>query len=396
MNLTAIKKLVDLDLHELRVLIREDFNVPMTEQGTIADATRLDRALPTIELALDKGAEKVILMSHLGRPAVGKFDAQFSLKPVAAYLTKALSLDVGMVPYGELDPITILQRPEKILLLENVRFNDGEKTGDTALAKQYAALADVFVMDAFATSHRREASTSTVAKFAKIACAGPLLVSELEALTAALLQPKRPVLAIVGGSKVSSKIDVLESLLDKVDHLIVGGGIANTLLAASGVKIGQSLYESDWLAKGKALLEKAEKNKVTLPLPQDVVVAKQFSKDASATIKNVADIEDDDMVLDIGPETIQVYKSMIADMNTIIWNGPVGVFEFPAFAAGTKAVASAVANSDAYSLAGGGDTIAAIQQFHLSDNISYISTGGGAFLEFVEGKDLPGVLALAD
>lgn len=382
-------KLSDINLKNQRVLIREDFNVPMKE-GKIADDTRIRAAIPTIEFALNAGAA-VILMSHLGRPTENQFDAQLSLKSVAEKLSALLSRPVKFVP-DWIDGIEI--NPGEIVLCENVRFLPGEKACDENLSKKMAALCDVFVMDAFATAHRAESSTAGVAKFAKQACAGLLLDAELSALSKALKNPEKPVVAIVGGSKVSTKMEVLEHLLDKVNVLIVGGGIANTFLAAADHVVGNSLIEKEWINAAKKLLEKAAQKNVSIPLPIDVVVAKSFSADSSAVVKSINDIKSDEMILDVGPKTAASYADIMKNAKTIVWNGPVGVFEFPAFSAGTKALADAIANSHAFSIAGGGDTLSAIAQFHVQDKISYLSTGGGAFLEFMEGKQLPGVEAL--
>lgn len=386
----SYEKLSEINLHNKRVLIREDFNVPMHD-GKITDDTRLRAALPTIEYALKQNAA-VILMSHLGRPTESVFDAQFSLQPIAEKLSALLSKPVRFIP-DWIDGIKI--NPGEIVLCENVRFLKGEKACDEALSKKMAALCDVFVMDAFATAHRAESSTAGVAKYAKKSCAGLLLDAELTALTKALTHPQKPVVAIVGGSKVSTKMAVLDALLDKVDTLIVGGGIANTLLAAKNFPVGASLIEKDWIDAAKKLLEKAVLKNVAIPLPVDVVVAKTFSADAVAEIKLVDAVSPDDMILDVGPQTAAQYAQIMQQAKTIVWNGPVGVFEFPAFAAGTKALADAIARSEAFSIAGGGDTLSAIAQFGIQDKISYLSTGGGAFLEFMEGKKLPGVEALA-
>lgn len=379
----------DIDIKNKRLLIREDLNVPM-KNGQITNDKRLHAVLPTVQQALIQGAA-VILMSHLGRPKEGQPDEQYSLAPVAKRLSELLKQSVRF----EKDWLEGLDiQPGEVVLVENVRFLKGEKANDSALAEKMAAQCDIFVMDAFATAHRAHASTTGVAKAAKKAYAGPLLLAELEALSKALEKPKKPVVAIVGGAKVSTKLPVLRSLLEKVDVLIVGGGIANTFLLASGYKVGKSLVEDDQLVVAKALLALAEKRGVALPLPTDVRVAKAFSEQASATVKLLADVSDDDMILDVGPKTADSYASLLQQAGTILWNGPVGVFEFPAFAQGTESLAKAIANSKAFSLAGGGDTLAAIDQFGVADKISYISTGGGAFLEFVEGKTLPGVEAL--
>ena len=382
----------DLDLSEQRVLIREDLNVPIKD-GKIVNDARIRAALPSIKLALEKGA-KLILMSHLGRPEEGipiAEQAQFSLAPVAARLTELLeqSVEVMLPSFSEVESSAL--KPGSCVLLENVRTNIGEKSNADELAKYYASLCDVFVMDAFGTAHRAQASTHGVAKFAKVACAGPLLVNELNALDKALKEPVRPMLAIVGGAKVSSKLEVLETLATKVDYLIVGGGIANTFLAAAGYPVGKSLYEEDMLDRAKAIM--AQTN---IPLPKDVATAKEFSESAPAMIKSATDVADDDMILDIGPETIGELLKTIANVKTILWNGPVGVFEFEAFAAGTEAIAKAVAANPGFSIAGGGETITAIEKYQIEQDISYISTGGGAFLEFVQGEKLPAVAILEE
>jgi phosphoglycerate kinase len=375
----------DLDLAGKRVLIREDLNVPVKD-GVVGNDTRIRAALPTIKLALGQGA-KVLVMSHLGRPAEGvavSDQAEFSLAPVAAHLAKLLGAEVHVASLAELEAAQTVDAP--ITLLENVRMNVGEGGNDEALAQQYAALCDVFVMDAFGTAHRAQASTHGVAKFAPVACAGLLLAGELDALQKSLHAPERPMLAIVGGAKVSSKLEVLKSLATKVDHLIVGGGIANTFLAASGINVGKSLCEQDLIPLAQELMAQT-----SIPLPVDVIVAKEFSADAQATTKLVADIADDDMILDIGPQTAAQFAATIAQMRTVIWNGPVGVFEIPQFAGGTQAIAEAVAANAGFSIAGGGETIAAIDAFGVTESISYISTGGGAFLEYVQGEVLPAV-----
>ena len=375
-----------------RVLIREDFNVPVKD-GVVGNDTRLRAALPTIKLALELGAQ-VIVMSHLGRPQEGvpaSDQQEFSLAPVAAHLSTLLGSPV-VLDNSALDNSALgkdapnQQNAASVTLLENVRMNIGEGQNDDALAKHYAALCDVFVMDAFGTAHRAQASTHGVAKFAPIACAGPLLAGELDALQKSLHAPERPMLAIVGGAKVLSKLEVLKSLATKVDHLIVGGGIANTFLAASGINVGKSLCETDLIPLAKELMAQT-----SIPLPIDVVVAKEFSAEAAATTKLVAEISDDDMILDIGPQTAAMFADTIAAMKTIIWNGPVGVFEIPQFAHGTEAIAKAVAANAGFSIAGGGETIAAIDTFGVTKSISYISTGGGAFLEYVQGEVLPAV-----
>ncbi|MBB71683.1 MAG: phosphoglycerate kinase [Legionellales bacterium] len=377
----TILKMTDLDLQGKRVLIREDFNVPL-QDGVITNDARLRAALPTIEAAAKAGA-KVMLMSHLGRPTEGEFDAALSLAPVASRLSELLQQNINLVSDWQ-DGVDI--NDGDIVLLENIRFASGEKANDDSLAQALAAHCDVFVMDAFATAHRAQASTHGVAKFAPTACAGPLLVKELDALHQALSNPAKPMLAIVGGAKVSTKLHVLDSLSDNVDQLIVGGGIANTFLAASGYNVGASLMEADQIEAAKQLL-----TKTSIPLPTDVMVANEFSATAQATIKAIDDVNDDEMILDIGPETARSYAEIIAQAKTILWNGPVGVFEFANFAQGTEIVAKAIAANTGFSIAGGGDTIAAIDQCHIRDKVSYISTGGGAFLEFVEGKPLPAI-----
>ena len=382
----TVLNMTDLDLTNQRVLIREDLNVPVKD-GVVQSDARIVAALPTIRLALEKGAA-VMVCSHLGRPDEGQFSEENSLAPVAAYLSKALGRDVPLVR-DYLNGVAVV--PGDIVLLENVRFNSGEKKNTDELAQQYAALCDVFVMDAFGTAHRAQGSTHGVAKFAKVACAGPLLSAELAALGKALGAPAKPMAAIVAGSKVSTKLDVLTSLSDLCDQLIVGGGIANTFLAAAGFPVGKSLYEADLIDTAKAIAAK-----VSVPLPVDVVVAKAFAADAQATVKAVADVAEDDMILDIGPETAKQFAELLKNSKTILWNGPVGVFEFDQFANGTKVLAQAIAESDAFSIAGGGDTLAAIDKYNVADQISYISTGGGAFLEFVEGKVLPAVAILEE
>ncbi|NLY13401.1 MAG: phosphoglycerate kinase [Gammaproteobacteria bacterium] len=382
----TVLNMTDLDLANQRVLIREDLNVPVKD-GVVQSDARIVAALPTIRLALEKGAA-VMVCSHLGRPEEGQFSEENSLAPVAAYLSQALGREVPLVR-DYLDGVDVA--PGEIVLLENVRFNSGEKKNTDELAKKYAALCDVFVMDAFGTAHRAQGSTHGVAKFAKKACAGPLLSAELAALGKALDAPAKPMAAIVAGSKVSTKLDVLTSLSDICDQLIVGGGIANTFLAAAGFPVGKSLYEAELVDTAKAIAAK-----VSVPLPVDVVVAKAFAADAEATVKAVADVAEDDMILDIGPETAKQFAELLKNSKTILWNGPVGVFEFDQFANGTKVLAQAIAESDAFSIAGGGDTLAAIDKYNVADKISYISTGGGAFLEFVEGKVLPAVAILQE
>ena len=380
----TVLKMTDLDLQGKRVLIREDLNVPVKDGAVKSDA-RILASLPTIKLALEKGAA-VLVCSHLGRPEEGVYSEEDSLKPVADYLSKALGREVPLVK-DYLEGVEV--QPGELVLLENVRFNKGEKKNADELAQKYAALCDVFVMDAFGTAHRAQGSTHGVAKFAKVACAGPLLAAELDALGKALKTPAKPMVAIVAGSKVSTKLDVLTSLADICDQLIVGGGIANTFLAAAGYHVGKSLHEADLLDTAKAIAAK-----VAVPLPVDVVVAKEFAESAEATVKAVADVADDDMILDIGPKTAAMFGEMLKASQTILWNGPVGVFEFDQFGNGTKVLAQAIAQSPAFSIAGGGDTLAAIDKYGVAEQISYISTGGGAFLEFVEGKVLPAVEVL--
>ncbi len=380
----TVLKMTDLDLQGKRVLIREDLNVPVKDGAVKSDA-RILASLPTIKLALEKGAA-VLVCSHLGRPEEGVYSEEDSLKPVADYLSKALGREVPLIK-DYLEGVEV--QPGELVLLENVRFNKGEKKNTDELAQKYAALCDVFVMDAFGTAHRAQGSTHGVAKFAKVACAGPLLAAELDALGKALKTPAKPMVAIVAGSKVSTKLDVLTSLADICDQLIVGGGIANTFLAAAGYNVGKSLREADLLDTAKAIAAK-----VAVPLPVDVVVAKEFAESAEATVKAVADVADDDMILDIGPKTAAMFGEMLKASQTILWNGPVGVFEFDQFGNGTKVLAQAIAQSPAFSIAGGGDTLAAIDKYGVAEQISYISTGGGAFLEFVEGKVLPAVEVL--
>jgi len=381
-----IIKMTSLDLKDKRVLIREDLNVPI-QDGVVSSDARIRAALPTLQAALTAGA-RVLVMSHLGRPEEGKYAEEFSLAPVAKRLSQLLGVPVALKK-DWLSGVEV--RAGEIALLENVRFNPGEKKDSDELARRMAALCDVYVMDAFGTAHRAEASTHGVAKYAPIACAGPLLVNELSALEKALEKPARPLLAIVAGSKVSTKLTVLECLLGKVDRLIVGGGIANTFLAAAGVKVGKSLYEPAMLDICGRLMEQAKQRGIIIPLPTDVVVAKEFSAKAEADVKPVGDVRPDEMILDIGPDSAEAMSGLIASAGTVLWNGPVGVFEFEQFGEGTRTLATAIARSKAFSLAGGGDTLAAIEKYGIEDSISYISTGGGAFLEFVEGKTLPAV-----
>lgn len=381
-----ILRMKDLDLKGKRVLIREDLNVPV-KQGRVASDVRIRASVPTIEAALEMGAA-VMVMSHLGRPTEGQFAEEFSLAPVADHLAGLLDREVRL-ERDWLEGIDL--SAGDVVLCENVRFNVGEKADDEGLARKMAALCDVYVMDAFGTAHRAQASTHGVARYAPVACAGPLLVAELEALAKALDQPARPLVAIVGGSKVSTKLSVLDALADKVDQLIVGGGIANNFLAAQGHPVGKSLYEPDLVPEARALIEKARSRGGEIPVPTDVRVAGEFSENATATVKKAEDVAADDMILDVGPETAARYGDLLRSAGTIVWNGPVGVFEFDAFAEGTRALAEAVADSDGFSIAGGGDTLAALDKFGIADRVSYISTGGGAFLEFLEGKKLPAV-----
>ncbi len=381
-----LKKMTSCELTGKRVLIREDLNVPI-QDGVVTSDARIRAALPTIRLALGKRA-RVMIMSHLGRPKEGEFSEEASLAPVAKRLGELLGVPVPL-KRDWLDGVEVAEG--HAVLLENVRFNKGEKKDSDELARKMAALCDVYVMDAFGTAHRAEASTHGVAKFAPIACAGPLLVNELVALETALEKPARPMIAIVAGSKVSTKLTVLEALLAKVDGLVVGGGIANTFLAAQGRKVGKSLYEPEMLDICNRLIEQAGKRGIEIPMPSDVVVAKEFSATAEADVKPVDAVAADEMILDIGPDTAERLAKILAAAGTIIWNGPVGVFEFEQFGEGTRALANAIARSKAFSLAGGGDTLAAIEKYHVEESISYISTGGGAFLEFVEGKKLPAV-----
>ena len=382
----AVIKMTDLDLKGKRVLIREDLNVPLKD-GAVADDTRIRASLPTIEHAIKAGA-KVMLMSHLGRPEEGVYDEASSMKPVAAHLGKLLGREVRVVK-DWLDGVELADG--EVVLCENVRFNKGEKKNNDDLAKKMAALCDVYVMDAFGTAHRAQASTHGVAKYAPVACAGPLLSAELDALSRALEKPARPMVAIVGGSKVSTKLTVLKSLSTIVDQLIVGGGIANTFILAEGNKIGKSLAEPDLVNEAKDIISAARAKGGDVPVPVDVVCGKEFSPTAEATLKDVKDVEADDMIFDIGPKSSQQLEKILAEAGTIVWNGPVGVFEFDQFGAGTKAMADAIAKSKAFSIAGGGDTLAAVAKYGIADKVSYISTGGGAFLEFLEGKKLPAV-----
>lgn len=382
-------KLKDIPINQKRVIIREDLNVPIKD-GIITSEQRLEAALPTLRYALEANAA-VLVLSHLGRPQEGKFDPKYSLKPVADYLAQQLPFPVRLESHY-LEGVDL--RPGELVVAENVRFNVGEKANDPELSKKLANLGDIFVMDAFGTAHRAHASTYGIAKFSEMAVAGPLLVKELNALEDVMKNPKHPVVAIVGGAKVSSKLSLLRKLIEQVDVLILGGGIANTFLKAQGYEIGQSLCEYELIAEAKALLEHAQRNQCEIPLPVDVVVGKYFGESCAAFNKNLSQIADDDLILDIGPETIHHYVEKIHGAQTIIWNGPVGVFEFPQFAYGTRAIAIAIANSEAFSVAGGGDTLAAIDQYDLKNEISYVSTGGGAFLAYLEGETLPAVAAL--
>jgi len=379
----------DLELRGKRVLIREDLNVPI-DDGRITSTQRLDAALPTIKAARDAGA-KVMVLSHLGRPKEGQFDAESSLAPVAKWLGEKLGTSVRLVA-DYLDGVDVAEG--EVVVLENCRMNVGEGKDDEALSKKYAALCDVFVMDAFGTAHRAQASTHGVIRFAPQVAAGPLLSAELDALGKALEQPAHPLLAIVAGSKVSTKLTLLDNLIGKVDQLIVGGGIANTFIAAAGYGVGNSLYEPDLIDAAKKVIADAKRRGAEVPLPVDVVVAPEFSANAPATVKPVDAVKDGEMILDIGPETARRYAELIANAGTVVWNGPVGVFEFDAFGKGTETLAHAVAESKAFSIAGGGDTLAAVDKYGIADKVSYISTGGGAFLEFLEGKELPAVAAL--
>ena len=383
-------ELSDLDLAGRRVLIRQDLNVPVSD-GRVVSGQRIMASLPTIRTCMQAGA-RVMVMSHIGRPQEGHFETKFSLQAVADYLTQALGSPVPLISDY------LVQAPEladgEVVLLENVRFNLGEKDDNETLARQYANLCDVFVMDAFGTAHRAQASTHGVARFAPIACAGPLLAGELDALGKALDQPARPMVAIVGGAKVSTKLTVLDSLSGIVDQLIPGGGIANTFIAAAGHNVGRSLVETDLIPEARRLVEQARAQGREIPVPTDVVCARAFSADAEATLKAVDAVEDDDMILDIGPETAAAYAALLQQAATIVWNGPVGVFEFDQFGEGTRVLAQAIAESDGFSIAGGGDTLAAVDKYGITERVSYISTGGGAFLEFLEGKTLPAVAML--
>ncbi|GMQ99270.1 MAG: phosphoglycerate kinase [Zetaproteobacteria bacterium] len=388
----SVIKMTDLDLAGKRILIREDLNVPIVD-GEVGDDTRIRASLPTMKHAMDAGA-RVMVCCHLGRPTEGEYDEQFSLAPVARHLSKLLGKEVRLIK-DYLDSAPEIADGE-LVLLENIRFNVGEKKNDEELSKQYASLCDIYVMDAFGTAHRAQASTHGAGQFAPVACAGPLLAAELEALGSALDNPARPMVAIVGGSKVSTKLTVLESLSKIVDQLVVGGGIANTFIAAAGHNVGKSLYEEDLIDTCKSLTAAAEARGGSIPVPTDVVCAKEFSPTAEATLKPVDATSDDDMIFDIGPDSAAELAEIIKNAGTIVWNGPVGVFEFDQFGEGTRAISLAIADSPAFSIAGGGDTLAAVTKYGISDKVSYISTGGGAFLEFLEGKKLPAVAMLEE
>ncbi len=382
-------RLEDVDVAGKRVMMRLDLNVPV-DQGKVTSDTRIRQALPGVRFALDQGAS-VILLSHLGRPTEGQFDEASSMAPVAQRLQELIGREVRL-ERDWLDGLKVA--PGDLVLCENVRFNKGEKANDEGLARKMASLCDVFVMDAFGTAHRAQASTEGIIRFAPVACAGPLLDRELKTLGKALRSPVRPMLAVVGGAKVSTKLTVLDSLLDKVDELIVGGGIANTFIAAAGHEVGQSLIEADLVGEAQRLIRKAHERGGSIPIPSDVVVAREFSASSQPVVRGITEVRRDEMILDIGPLTAAAYSGMIAGAGTIVWNGPVGVFEFDSFASGTRSVTEAIARSGGFSIAGGGDTLAAIEKFGVEDQIDYISTGGGAFLELVEGKDLPAVVAL--
>ncbi len=388
----AFIKLTDLDLAGKRVLIRADLNVPVKDGKVTSDA-RITASMPTIEYCVKQGA-KVMVMSHRGRPTEGQYDEENSLKPVADNLSEKLGKTVPLIKDYLENPPQVAEG--EVVLLENVRFNAGEKADDPELAKKYAALCDIFVMDAFGTAHRAQASTHGVGKFAPVACAGLLLADELDNLAKALANPARPMVAIVGGSKVSTKLTVLEALSEKVDQLVVGGGIANTFIRAAGYNVGKSLCESDLVDTAKSLMEKMQARGANIPIPTDVVVAKEFAEDAEATLKKVDEVADDDMIFDIGPDSARELAEIIKEAGTIVWNGPVGVFEFDQFGEGTQTIALAIAEAKGFSLAGGGDTIAAIQKYNIYDKVSYISTAGGAFLEYLEGKPLPAVVMLEE
>ncbi len=383
----SVTKMSDLDLAGKRVLIRQDLNVPLNDKREVTSDARILASLPTIKLALEKGAKQVMIMSHLGRPTEGEYNEEFSLAPVAAYMGTKLGMELPLIK----DWVDGVESDAQVVVLENVRFNVGEKKDDEALSKKMAALCDVYVMDAFGTAHRAQASTHGVGKFAEVACAGPLLAGELEALAKAMAEPARPMIAIVGGSKVSTKLTVLESLSKIADQLVVGGGIANTFLAATGKNVGKSLCETDLIPTAQKLMKDCD-----IPVATDVIVGKEFSATAVATTKDAADVEDDDMIFDLGPDSANELAEIIKNAKTILWNGPVGVFEFDQFGSGTETIAKAIAESSGFSVAGGGDTLAAIDKYGIKDKVSYISTGGGAFLEFVEGKVLPAVKMLEE
>ncbi|MGI9265188.1 MAG: phosphoglycerate kinase [Gammaproteobacteria bacterium] len=385
----AINRMVDLDLHSKRVLIRQDLNVPITDGAVTSDA-RIRASIPTVVTALEMGAA-VILMSHLGRPTEGEYEEKYSLAPVARRMSELLKCDVRLES-NWLDGVAI--QPGEVVLCENVRFNVGEKANDAQLARRMASLADIYVMDAFGTAHRAQASTHGVGLSAPVACAGPLLTRELDALGMALDNPDKPVVAIVGGAKVSTKLEVLDQLIDKVDQLIVGGGIANNFIAAAGHPVGTSLCEPELFDAARDLVAKASAAGSTIPIPSDVVVATEFSAAAKPRVCDIGDVAADEMILDIGPETAALYGDLLRNAGTIVWNGPVGVFEFEPFSSGTRELALSIADSGGFSIAGGGDTLAALDQFGIADSVSYISTGGGAFLEFLEGKTLPAVAML--
>jgi phosphoglycerate kinase len=384
-------KIYDLDLSDKRVLIREDYNVPIKD-GQVEDDTRIRASLPTLQQINNAGA-KIIIVSHLGRPNEGEYDDRFSLAPVAACLSGLLGQDVPLIK-NWINGVEF--EDHDIVLCENVRFEKGEKANDDELARRMASLCNIYVNDAFATAHRIQASTHGVAEYAPVACAGPLLLAELKALSDIFREPKKPLLAIIGGSKVSTKLTILESLLKKVNQLIVGGGIANTFLAAAGYNIGNSLYEPDLVAEANKLMSQAKKRGKEIPLPTDVVCTKEYRENAAATVKKLDQVADDDLIMDIGPETTAYFSELVKKAKTIIWNGPLGVFEFEQFGNGTRILADAIANSNAYSIAGGGDTLSAITKYDVAKHISYISTGGGAFLEFLEGKKLPAVQILEE
>ena len=386
----SVISMADLDLAGKRVLIRQDLNVPV-QNGEVSSDQRIRASMPTIRRCIESGV-RLMIMSHLGRPTEGVAEDQYSLKPVADYLSAALGKNVRLISDYLQEPPVVSDG--EVVLLENVRFNPGEKADDEALSRQYAGLCDIYVMDAFGTAHRAQASTHGVGLFAPVACAGPLLIAELEALEQALDNPQRPVVAIVGGSKVSSKLTVLDTLLQTVDLLIPGGGIANTFIAACGYNVGKSLVEEDLIPEARRLIEVAGSAGKEIPIPVDVVCGKEFSSETQAVVKAVDAVADDDMIFDIGPQTVARYAKMMQSAATIVWNGPVGVFEFDQFGEGTRILAQAIASSNAFSIAGGGDTLAAVDKYGISDQISYISTGGGAFLEFLEGKQLPAVTML--